>query len=696
MSFKSIELKTEYRSLHDNIPRDFYIPLLSEAVSYKRSVGFFSSSILSHIALGIASLAKNGGYIQMVASPQLSSQDIEAIKKGYDERQKREIIQTALFRELKEPATLVERERLNLLASLIANGTMDIKIAVTKSGMYHEKLGLLEDREHNIVAFSGSPNETAFALEHNYETMDVYTSWADSENRIEKKVKSFNSIWNGTEENLTTIDFPELTVEIIKRYKKTEINYDDYEKKEDEWILCDSGNIETYETFFSFPPDKKPRPHQTKAIQQFVANSFSCLFAMATGTGKTLTALFSANELSRYIRLEKIIIIVPLKDLVDQWEKDIRSCFNGDVITIRSGVEWKEKLSQINILSLLNPNNKNTKLVLITTYDSFCRNSEKILASFNPESSLIIADEVHKFGAETYSKKLPENLKYRIGLSATPKRPYDDKGTQAIFDYFCPSGNVYEFSINDAIQNNMLCHYNYHPKLVHLTDFEMDDYCAISEKISKMSAYINNANTTKDEKQIYEQMLKQRHRIIERATNKKDLFLETMTAEIKKYVDKTIIFCPEGKDECENDLLTIYKTELWQQLVKTGKVIVMSEYVQGTKKEIIERFANGAIDILFAKQRLNEGIDIPEARRAFFIASSTSEREFIQRRGRVLRIADGKKIAEIFDFIVVPPAEFLNSQYAKSIIDNEIKRAMDFAKNADNCGEIENTLKEYL
>ena len=167
-----------------------------------------------------------------------------------------------------------------------------------------------------------------------------------------------------------------------------------------------------------------------------------------------------------------------------------------------------------------------------------------------------------------------------------------------------------------------------------------------------------------------------------------------MTKEISNYKDKTIIFCPDGTDDENNDLLTIYKQSLWTNLVSKGKIVRMSEYVQGTKKTVIDNFTNGAIDILFAKQRLNEGIDIPAARRAFFVASSTSEREFIQRRGRVLRKSPGKKIAEIFDFIVVPADR--NSKYANSILKNEIKRAMDFANTADNYSEIEATLRAYL
>lgn len=724
MTFPNLSIKAEYRSPQDNIVQDFYLPVLENAVSYRRSVGFFSSSALVEITEGICALAKKGGKIELVASPRLSAEDLEAISKGYEQREK--IIENALLRGLKSSGEkYFEKERLNLLANLIENGVLDIKIAFTENensiGIYHEKLGLVEDLEGNKIAFSGSMNESETAFTRNYETLDVFCSWknTDEKQRVVQKLEAFARIWNNIDEKLKVKSFPSINKTILEKYKRNEADFE-LDKKE----FCADKNIEYKITrenkteipeevavaekddvdvifedklFFDFKGKKSPRPHQKKAIENFESNNFQTLLAMATGTGKTLTSLFCANELSKETELTSVLIIVPLKDLVDQWKKDIEECFSGEIISIRSGLDWKEKLSDLRLLKILKKDWQDKKLVIITTYDSFCGNDEKILESLDLDSTLIIADEVHKFGAASYSKKLPEKIKYRIGLSATPKRFYDEKGTKAIFDYFCPSENPYEFSIKNAIDADMLCHYEYHPRIVPLTDFEMEDYENISEKISRLSVIVNNSvKTDKDDEERLEQLLKERHRIIERAQNKKSEFLEIMQNEISKYKDRTIVFCPDGKDENDKDFLEVYKSELWNELVSKGKIVRMSEYIQGTKREIIEGFTAGAIDILFAKQRLNEGIDIPAAKRAFFIASSTSEREFIQRRGRVLRKSPetNKKLAEIFDFIVVPPDK--NSIYAKSILDNEIKRAMDFAATADNYAEIEIILRKYL
>lgn len=724
MIFPNLSIKQEYRSPQDNIIKDFYIPVLENAVSYRRSVGFFSSSALIEISKGICALAKKGGKIELVASPYLSAEDEIAIRKGYENRAK--IIENALLHGLKtEPENFFEKERLNLLANLVESGVLNIKIAFTENGssvgIYHEKLGLVEDSGGNKIAFSGSMNESENAFTKNYETVDVFCSWksTDEKARVIQKEKAFSAIWGNFDEKLKVLHFPSIDKAILEKYKrgKADFELDKKEFSKDRNIVykithgnktvipdvvavaeSDSGDVVFEDKlFFDFKGKKSPRLHQKKAIENFESNNFQTLLAMATGTGKTLTSLFCANELSKKTELTSVLIIVPLKDLVDQWQKDIEKCFSGEIIPIRSGLDWKEKLSDLRLLKILKKDVQDKRLVIITTYDSFCGNDEKILESLKLDSTLIIADEVHKFGAASYSKKLPEKIKYRIGLSATPKRPYDEKGTKAIFDYFCSSENPYEFSIKNAIDADMLCHYEYHPTVIPLTDFEMEDYENISEKISRLSVIVNNsAKTDKEDEERLEQLLKERHRIIERAQNKRSEFLEIMQSEISKYKDRTIVFCPDGKDENGKDFLEVYKSELWNEFVSKGKIVRMSEYVQGTKREIIESFTAGAIDILFAKQRLNEGIDIPAAKRAFFIASSTSEREFIQRRGRVLRKSPetNKTLAEIFDFIVVPPDR--NSVYAQSIVENEIKRAMDFAATADNYAEIEKILRKYL
>ena len=198
MSFLDIELKPEYRSLLDNVIKDFYVPVLKQTTMYKRAVGFFSSSALLELSAGICGLVENGGKIQLIASPKLSAEDIEAINDGIKRRD--DVIEEALLRELREPQGRFEEARLNLLSNLIAAGRLDIKIAFLESdnavGMFHEKLGLMYDSDNHIIAFSGSMNESANAFTTNYEAIDVFTSWSKDEDRVFSKQSAFNAMWN--------------------------------------------------------------------------------------------------------------------------------------------------------------------------------------------------------------------------------------------------------------------------------------------------------------------------------------------------------------------------------------------------------------------------------------------------------------------------------------------------------------------
>lgn len=230
MSLKDKYIKNEYRSLLDNVVQDFYIPLLKEAVSYKRAVGFFSSSSLVELTKGIASMAERGGRIQIVASPYLSDEDVEAIKKGYAARE--EIIENAVLRQISdEILDYYSMQRLNLLACLIAQGVLDIRIAYTEGkngiGMYHEKMGLIEDADGNVVAFSGSMNESATAMSINYETIDVFRSWGDENERerVLLKQNAFQSIWTDSEPNIKVVEFPRISQVLIDKYKRSAPNF---------------------------------------------------------------------------------------------------------------------------------------------------------------------------------------------------------------------------------------------------------------------------------------------------------------------------------------------------------------------------------------------------------------------------------------------------------------------------------------
>lgn len=343
MSFKDLNLKREYRSYRSDIINEFYIPVLNQSVLYRRAVGFFSSSALAEIMKGISGLYQNGGKIQLIASPKLSEEDIKAINLGYKLR--KEVIEENLISQLEEAKDYFESERLNILAHLIANNRLDIKIAVLKShnqiGIYHEKLGLVYDNYGNEIAFTGSLNETANALLVNYESIDVFTSWKDSE-RVNDKKMAFESIWNDNEEGLEVLEFPKVKEAILKKYKREKVNIKlEYEyiknlkeKEESERIFDIEDNKYSIEQLNKpkIPSNVKLYDYQIEAIKNWKDNNYCGIYDMATGTGKTFTGIASAVELYKDLGGELAIIIVcPYTHLVEQWVDDL-NVFNIEPI----------------------------------------------------------------------------------------------------------------------------------------------------------------------------------------------------------------------------------------------------------------------------------------------------------------------------------------------------------------------------
>ena len=381
-SFTDIEWPRRYRSGDEKAkPRLFYNRVLPLTKFYRRAVGFFSSTCFLEISYGILELVKNDGKMQLITSPRLQEDDIKAIQKGYDARN---IYLGALKRDMLLPQTIDEKNRLNVLANLIEQDVLEIKIAVTEDpedSMYHEKIGLFVDNEGNTIAISGSINESRTAISKNFESFQVFCDWKpDYKERVEDCINDFDDMWNDKQVDLKIFNFPELPKEFIQTYKTSTLSKDKLKNEKDESLsfekkLGSSEEIENSPLFFIFPKEIQPRPYQKEAIANFIDNNYKSLFAMATGTGKTLTSLFAANELCCHKKIDSILIIVPLKDLVDQWEKDIRKFFTGQVVTIRSGIEWKEKISELSILKILDCSEK---LIVITTYDSFVSNDFKI------------------------------------------------------------------------------------------------------------------------------------------------------------------------------------------------------------------------------------------------------------------------------------------------------------------------------
>lgn len=717
MSLRDHEVKNEYRSLLDDVVKDFYIPLLSDAVTYKRSVGFFSSTSLIEISKGIAALARNGGYIQLVASPYLTDEDIEAIKSGYEKRET--VVERALLRQLSDDINdYYDMERLNLLANLIADQVLDIRIAYTEDvnglGMYHEKLGLIEDVENNVVAFSGSMNETRTAMVNNYETIDVFCNWnseSDAE-RVRLKQNAFESIWYNCEPNITVVEFSEVTKTLIEKYRKKEPNFfideeqlKGIEKKASKKI---DANIPT------IPDDIKLYEYQLEAIDAWQNSDFKGIFDMATGTGKTLTGLGAVTRLANYLKGKLAVVIVcPYQHLVEQWVEDIVKFNIKPIIAYSKSPQrdWKKKLTRVVKQQVILPSEK--FFCLVTTNHTFASDYVQNELAKIKAPILLVADEAHNLGTERFLALLDEKYEYRLALSATLERHYDDEGTIGLQGFF--GKKCIEYDLARAINEEKLTPYKYYPILTVLNKEELDKFTNLSIDIVK---HIITTKSGKIKLDDYGSMLAiKRARLIAGAQNK----IEELKNVIEPFKDSyyMLVYCGAARVETFENDISERELESVRQIEAITKMLGIELGMNVAKftadeniyerNSIKEHFQNGKdLQAIVAIKCLDEGVNIPAIQKAFILASTTNPKEYIQRRGRVLRRSPetGKEYAEIYDFITItrPLDETygLTAEQVKreaSLARNEVKRMKEFSRLALNPAEsfqiIEDIMEAY-
>ena len=700
MSLEKLNLKREFRSFQDDIVESFYIPTLSNSILYQRAVGFFSSSALSSIAPGINCLIENGGKVEIIASPKLSKEDIEEIKKGY---QIREIIENSILREMENVPYDIDLKNLSYLASLVADNKLDIKIASLSRNngisMYHEKFGIITDEKGNSVAFSGSMNESENAFLGNYESFDVFCSWTSDYDRVCDKKMAFDAIWNDYEPGIQTIPFPEAAKERLLQYY-TRINAD-------ERIETENTNNDSRDEI-RLPEDFEIRDYQKTAISNWKNNNYVGIYDMATGTGKTLTALASAEQLYRDNRKRLAVVIVcPYQHLVKQWVLDIKRFGIEPIIGYSTSPqkEWKSRLEESIFLFNLNSINS---FCFVTTNSMFCSKKIHEYMCQLKKDTLIIIDEAHNMGATNYQKYLPENIPYRLALSATISRHNDIEGTACLVSYFKKKCIIY--TLQDAIRNKMLTPYYYYPVIVYLKENELDQYIEITQKISQS---IKEEDGKIIISEYAKRLLIQRSQKIAGAEEKIPKLIELMKE--KKNDNHILVYCGatnvinDSQDSNEIECQDIRQIDSVVQ--KLGNELNMkvarftSKESAMERSEIIKKFSDGyMLQALVAIKCLDEGVNIPSIKTAFILASSTNPKEYIQRRGRVLRLAKGKKYANIYDFITLPfDVKEINGyqenliQSTKGLVKREIIRMLDFSEIAENpsiSNEIIRTLKE--
>lgn len=700
MNFTDIEIKEEYRSLQDDIVGEFYTPLLRCAKKYQRAVGFFSSSALIEISDGISGLVKNGGTIELVASPKLSEEDVAAIQRGIKLRD--EVIKERLLEAITAPQGSFEEKRLNYLINLIAAGILEIKIAVLEDdnriGMYHEKVGLMYDDDGNIIAFSGSMNESVTAFMHNCESIDVFKSWEGGSDarRVMNKQLSFKAIWENFEPRMTVMDFPKAVKERLFEYRKSEtIDHNDLEVEK---RTVDSQGGRDVEKVTKeepcVPKWVKIRKYQEDAINNWATNSFVGIFDMATGTGKTYTGLAAIARL--YVERKAplaIFIVCPYQHLVTQWVEDINAFGMKPIIchSASSQKKWKSRLKDACLSLELGISEY---MCAIFTNDTYISDFvQKTIAHVKAQAVLVV-DEAHNFGAEKTSKYLDDIIPYRLALSATLERHGDDYGTKKLFDYF--DEKCIEYTLKEAIENDMLVRYYYHPILISFKDDELEEYIDLSKQIAKAMMSCKD----KEPSDYAKMLLIKRARLVASAREKVEQLISEMRNHTKE--NHILVYCgattirdidyeenkPPDEEKKQVDIVTkLLGNELQMKVAK-----FTSDENAELREKLKTEFDEGeSLQVLIAIRCLDEGVNIPSIDKAFILASSTNPKEYIQRRGRVLRKYKGKTHSDIYDFVVSPlPLDSINAydeetiRLSQSLVKREIVRMRDFADLAEN------------
>lgn len=699
MALTDLSLKREYRSYKNNVVKEFYIPVLKEAILYRRAVGFFTLEALVEISKGISGLIENEGHIQLIVSPILNKEDIEAIEQGYSSR---EIVEKSLLREMKDPQDANDKERLAWISYLISISRLDIKVAFTKKlsskAMFHEKMGIVSDMYDSHIAFTGSMNETVNAFFNNYESFDVYCSWNEYEKeRVQDKIDAFEKIWNNTENNLDVIDFPKAAREKLLKYKVEKID-SQLDKN-----LADAYRCERNEVKFGINEDIELYDYQKEAILEWENQGYRGIFDMATGTGKTFTGLGAATWLLKNNKRLAVIIVCPYQHLVEQWVEDIERFGFRPVIAFSSSPQkkWKERLKDEVIDFNLEIEDT---FCLVTTNATYTSKYVQEQIGKIEGDILIVVDEAHNFGAMRLSRYLRDDIKYRLALSATLERHGDEEGTQALYSYF--GNKCIEYDLKRAIDEDKLTKYYYHPIIVSLSDDELEKYRELSAKISKACKF--NEDGRAELSEAAKTLLIQRSRIVAGAIEKIAVLKELM----KDYVNdnQILVYCgatrpynpaldeSESDDEGERQIVMISKM-LGLELGMAVRHFTSNESAK-EREEIKAQFAEtNPYQALIAIKCLDEGVNIPSIKTAFILASSTNPKEYIQRRGRVLRKYPGKDYAVIYDFVTLPRPlnevdAYEDNKSEISLARREIARMKEFGYISQNPQETDKLIKE--
>ena len=700
-----------YATGEEHEPIEFFFDALMESKTFDLGLGFFSSSAISALSAGFAYFIHRGGKMRIIINDILSQKDKDTIEHGFNTDID---FEEAILQDIKQLFKTLSRQDehfFKCLSYLISKDRIEFLATKPKNsnrGIAHNKYGIFKDENGYKVAFNGSANFSKNALTNNVESISCYKSWStnEEEERLDYLEKLFNKTWNRKAKDIEIIP-----INKVKTYIQTCYNIEDIEELLKEEVELTTKDIklpkrirEKVERIIStkkkepqFPFPSGPREYQKKAYKNWAANNYQGIFAMATGTGKTITSLNCVLNEYRKNNNYNVLILVPTRALVSQWIDEAKKFHYSNIYTTQDK-KWFNVLS--NHLFNIQLNNESDNIIFISTYASFNGDKfQRLMRKKSWKDFILIADEAHNMGATRTLSNLPHIITKRIGLSATPERVYDEKGSNEIYNFFnsYPPCYTYSYSMYKAINQEptVLTKYFYYPYFTHLNEQELIEYTEITQQLFR------NYDKKKGEfNELGKRLLIKRKRIINKAENKiavlKNIFLEVKNKESDlKY---TFVYVPEGKepdiaikdsynfDNEDRKLIDNYAEAIRSFGYSTHKLLADTK----KRESVLNQFEKGLIDVLLAMKILDEGVDIPITKNAIFCASTGNPRQYIQRRGRILRKYPGKEYANVYDIIVAPEQRYidtLNDQLKEmeiNIFRNELRRVANFLYAAEN------------
>lgn len=652
---RKIKYKPVYRTYNNCIEKEFYVPSYYESLRLNRAAGYFSLYSLLLSIDGIIRFIRNKGQINIICSPDLSQSDAELIDACLSLDKKhitKSLIESIVGSLLSED----EIGQMDIICNMLSDGILKIKIAYMPLGIFHEKFGIFIDSDHNMVYFNGSLNETKRALEYNHESIRVDWTWRSAEAKliIENENAYFESLWNNQVNSVCVIDFPEAVKnELFNRYKRSETLITAI----DNYIQGNSSK-KGKKNLYNFQED---------AITQFFNNNGRHFYEMATGTGKTFTSIKTIERL-RGQSEEKlfVVICVPQIDLQSQWERALNDeGFDKVYLFGGNGNDYDRTISEASIAF----HTEDKDVVCVSVYDTFfAKVYQKIR---NISNFFIIVDEAHNLTQGNINILKQLKPRYRLGLSATIERYHEEESLD--IRRFFSEEPPFHFGIEEAIENGFLSKYEYHPIFVHLTEDEQ-------ERFALKTRLLAQENDKEEPDSSY----------IERLSRERSLILKQASEKIEKLselADKgynfvnSVVYCGQGKDSDGDSIID----NVTRVLYNHG--LVVSQFTSKTqdRKKVLYEFEHGYYDTLAAIKCFDEGVDVPKLDKLYIMASDSSLRQTVQRRGRVLRKCkeSGKTIAYIYDMVVLP-AISVGTYGCDSLLSIEFPRAQEYNRLALN------------